>query len=122
MVCFVLNNIFYNLIVAFQGETLVFEAKRVLMFTPLSDRDLNKATCGILTVTTFKLSFASAEVENSTGECYQQNLLLGPHEVCLSSIDSVYQISDRTKKKLAPGQSISGKIKEILIVCKVKDS
>lgn len=89
------------------------------MFAPLSDRDHKKSTCGNLTVTTFKLSFVSAETESGTDECFQQNSLLGPNEVCLSSIDSVYQITDRTKKKLSPGQSISGKIKDILIVCKV---
>lgn len=87
------------------------------MFSPLSDR--KKYIPGVLTVTTFKLSFACAsDPEMST--CYQQNLLLGTNDICLSSISLIYQLNDRTKKKLMPGQSVSGKIKDILIVCKVR--
>lgn len=96
---------------------MVCEAQKVLMFSPLTDR--KKSVFGILTLTTFKLSFASAEINCSSDECYQQNLLLAPFEVCLSSIDSIYQINDRSKKKLPPGHSVSGKVKEIFIVCKV---
>lgn len=106
-----------NTFVFFLGETMVCEAQKVLMFTPLTDR--KKSTFGILTLTTFKLSFASAEIESNSDECFQQNLLLAPYEVCLSSIDSIYQFSDRSKKKLPPGHNVSGKVKEILIVCKV---
>lgn len=97
---------------------MVCEAQKVLMFTPLTDR--KQSVFGILTLTTFKLSFASAEIDSTSEECYQQNLLLAPYEVCLSSIDSIYQIADRSKKRLPPGHNVSGKVKEIFLVCKVK--
>ncbi|CAG9772890.1 unnamed protein product [Ceutorhynchus assimilis] len=98
------------------GETIVCEAPQVLMYTPLTQT--NKPLKGVLTVTTFKLSFASAEDYESYSNCYQQNYLLGVNDVCLSLIDCIYQLGERNKKKLLPGQSISGKIKELLIVCK----
>ncbi|RZC43222.1 uncharacterized protein BDFB_001366 [Asbolus verrucosus] len=97
------------------GETVVYEAHKVLLFAPLSDR--KKATLGVLTVTTFKLSFASAD-DRDIENCCQQNFLLGPNDACLSSIDTIYQIGDKTKKKLTPGQNVSGKVKELLIICK----
>ncbi|XP_030752601.1 myotubularin-related protein 10-A [Sitophilus oryzae] len=96
------------------GETVVMEAQKVLMYTPLTEGI--KKTRGVLTVTTFKLSFASAE-ETDPANCYQQNFLLGVNDVCLSLIDSIYQNGDK-KKKLVPGHNISGKVKELLIVCK----
>ncbi|XP_050515463.1 myotubularin-related protein 10-B [Diabrotica virgifera virgifera] len=98
-----------------EGETIVHEEPKVLLYVPLSDRK----TCinGILAVTTFKLSFMSAE-EQESSNCYQQNVLLGVNDICLSSIDVIYQLGDRTKKKLLPGQNVTGKVKEILIVCK----
>lgn len=99
------------------GETLVYEANKVVMYRPLSDR--KKETPGILTITTFRLSFVSAE-DNTSENCYQQNLLLGLNDVCLSCIDTIYNTSDKTKKKLPPGNNISGKIKDLLIVCKVR--
>lgn len=100
------------------GEHLITEAPRVMMFSSLSDR--KKGTLGILTVTTFKLSFVSGnEKENEIIEEFcQNNLLLGPHEVCLTSIDTIYQLGERTKKRLVPGQNVSGKVKEILVICK----
>lgn len=88
----------------------------MILYTPLSDK--KKFTVGVLSVTTFKLSFASPQ-ETVSSNCYQQNLLLGLNDVCLSSIDTIYQIGDRTKKRLAPGQNINGKVKDLLIVCKV---
>ncbi|KAJ8985336.1 hypothetical protein NQ317_008367 [Molorchus minor] len=97
------------------GETIVCEAQKVLLYPPLSDR--KKYIAGVLTVTTFKLSFATAE-EAEPSNCYQQNLLLGVNDICLSSIDVIYQVGDRTKKKLSPGQNVTGKIKDIVIVCK----
>ncbi|KAL1506237.1 hypothetical protein ABEB36_005634 [Hypothenemus hampei] len=96
------------------GETLVCEPQQVLMCNPL--KEIQKIR-GILTVTTFKLSFASAE-DKDTANCYQQNYLLGINDICLSSIDCIYQLGERSKKKLVPGQSVSGKVKELLIVCK----
>lgn len=99
------------------GETIVCEAQRVLMYSPLTDR--TRSITGVLTVTTFKLSFASA-AEPDPSNCYQQNHLLGINDICLSSIDFIYQINDRSKKKLSPGQNVNGKVKDILIVCKVR--
>ncbi|CAH1987093.1 unnamed protein product [Acanthoscelides obtectus] len=98
-----------------EGETIVCEAHKVIMYPPLSDR--KRYLTGVLTVTTFKLSFATAE-EPEASNCYQQNLLLGVHDVCLSSIDIIYQSGDRTKKRLHPGHPVSGKIKDIIIICK----
>ncbi|XP_060525848.1 myotubularin-related protein 10-B [Cylas formicarius] len=97
------------------GETMVCEAQKVFMYTPMTEH-IHKV-CGVLTVTTFKLSFASAE-DTEQPNCCQQNCLLGVNDLCLSSIDVIYQIGDRTKKRLVPGQSVSGKVKELLIVCK----
>lgn len=102
----------------FLGETLVIEGQNVMMFAPLSDH--KKGTLGVLSVTTFKLSFIGGnEKEQEDDECYQRNLLLGPFEVCLSALDTVYQVGERSKKKLLPGQNISSKVKELLIICKV---
>lgn len=75
---------------------------------------------GVLSVTNFKFSFISGAKTADTYR-YQQNFLLGENEVCLSNIDIVYQIGDRnSKRKLNPGQSVSGKIKGLQIVCKVR--
>lgn len=97
------------------GETVVTHAQKVLLYTPLNEE--NKIL-GVLTITTFKLSFASAD-ESDPANCYQQNFLLGVNDVCLSLIDCIYLNGDK-KKKLVPGQNISGKVKELLIVCKVR--
>ncbi|ERL87170.1 myotubularin-related protein 10-A [Dendroctonus ponderosae] len=98
------------------GETIACEASQVVMFNPVNES--SQVFKGVLTVTTFKLSFASAEESESKANCYQQNLLLGINDVCLSSIDCIY-LGDKSKKKLlVPGQNVSGKVKELLIVCK----
>lgn len=89
------------------------------MYSPLTDR--KRSVVGVLTVTTFKLSFATV-MDSDFANCYQQNILLGVNDICLSSIDFIYQVNDRSKKKLVPGQNVSGKIKDILIVCKVSYS
>lgn len=87
------------------------------MYRPLTDR--KKETIGILTITTFRLSFVSAD-DNILENCYQQNALLGINDICLSCIDTIYNTSERTKKKLQPGQNVGGKIKDLLIICKVR--
>lgn len=87
------------------------------MYLPLSDR--KKYITGVLTVTTFKLSFASA-TDPVPSDWYQENLLLGINDMCLSSIELIYQINDRSKKKLTPGHNVNSKIKDILICCKVR--
>ncbi|XP_056637371.1 myotubularin-related protein 10-B [Diorhabda sublineata] len=97
------------------GETIVQEESKVILYQPLSDKQ--KYGMGNLAVTNFRLSFMTAD-ELEPSNCYQQNLLLGINEICLSSIDVVYQIGDRSKKKLLPGQNVTGKIKDILIICK----
>lgn len=110
------------------------EAAQVYMYTPFNEVMVK----GVLTVTTFKMSFVSVEdSKRSFANCYQQNYLLGVspvctvvlncdfltvnqvNDVCLSNIESIYQLGERTRKKLVPGQSISSKVKELLIVCKV---
>ncbi|XP_045468670.1 myotubularin-related protein 10-A [Harmonia axyridis] len=98
------------------GETVVCEVENILMYRPLSDK--KKSTSGVLTITTFKLSFACAEEESDWRGYIQHNNLLGLNDICLSSIDTIYQVGDKTKKKLLPGQNVSGKVKELLIVCK----
>lgn len=100
-----------------EGETVVHEAQKVLLLAPLSDVDIRSALIGVLTVTTFKLSFANTNSDQEPNG-HQNNLLLKPNEICLSAIESVYQMGDKSKKKLAPGQNVTGKIKELLIVCK----
>lgn len=97
---------------------MVHEAQKVLLLAPLSDVDIRSALIGVLTVTTFKLSFANTNSDQEPNG-HQNNLLLKPNEICLSAIESVYQMGDKSKKKLAPGQNVTGKIKELLIVCKV---
>lgn len=100
----------------FAGEQFLCDAENVMLFRPLSDR--KKSVFGVLTITTFKLSFAtpSDATNEVNSDFYQQNHLLGPNEICLSSIDALYQMGDRSKKKLT--SIVSGKIKELLVVCK----
>ncbi|KAK9887578.1 hypothetical protein WA026_023384 [Henosepilachna vigintioctopunctata] len=99
-----------------RGETIVCEVENVRMYRPLSDK--KKFTTGVLTITTFKLSFACAEEETDWKGLIQHNNLLGVNDICLSSIDTIYQIGEKTRKKLVPGQNVSGKVKELLIICK----
>lgn len=96
---------------------MVNETPNVILYSALTDKA--KSVRGILTVTTFKLSFATANADEGNGEASQHNILLGQNEVCLSSIDTIYQVGDRSKKKLIPGSSVSTKVKELYIVCKV---
>lgn len=112
------NQMYLNICdIFYLGEQFVCDARGVIHFTPLSDRKIS--TSGILTITTFKLSFVTNTDDHSFDDCYQQNLLLGSNEICLSAIDTIYQIGERSKKKLH-GQIVSGKVKELLIMCKVR--
>ncbi|GLV43995.1 uncharacterized protein CBL_12709 [Carabus blaptoides fortunei] len=99
------------------GEVLIAEAQNVVMFNPMADQKPGGHLYGVLSVTNFKLSFIRADSKQSDVSNYQQNLLLGENEVCLSAIDVVYQIGDR-KRRLSPGQSVSGKVKGLQIACK----
>lgn len=87
------------------------------MFSPMTEQ--TQGLFGVLSVTNFKFSFIGVDEKNYENR-YQQNLLLLENEVCLSNVDVVYQINDRgSKRKLNPGQNISGKVKGLQIVCKV---
>lgn len=49
----------------------------------------------------------------------QENLLLGDYDVCLSNVDEVHQMTGDKRRKMLPGNNISGKVKGLYIVCKV---
>lgn len=98
------------------GEVLIAEAQNV-MFNPMTDQKPGGHLYGVLSVTNFKFSFIRADSIHSDISNYQQNLLLGENEICLSAIDAVYQIGDR-KRRLNPGQSVSSKVKGLQVVCK----
>lgn len=101
------------------GEALIREAHNVVMFTPMTEQ--NQALFGVLSVTNFKFSFIRVGSKSNEASRYQQNFLLGETEVCLSSVDALYQIGDRgNKRKLNPGQNVSGKVKGLQVVCKVR--
>nr|XP_022909063.1 myotubularin-related protein 10 [Onthophagus taurus] len=97
-----------------EKEVIIREAPKVFIYQSISDT--TKIKRGVLTVTNFKLSFIPDKDEEQL--YYQQNYLLGPYEVCLSCIDCVYQLGDKSKKKLNLGQNVSGRVKELLIICK----
>lgn len=102
----------------FLGEVLIAEAQNVIMFNQMTDQKPGGHLYGVLSVTNFKFSFIRADSKHSDISNYQQNLLLGENEICLSAIDAVYQIVDR-KRRLNPGQSVSSKVKGLQVVCKV---
>lgn len=52
-------------------------------------------------------------------ESGQQNLLLGEYEVCLSNVDVVYQLVGDKKRRLTPGNNVTGKVRGLHILCKV---
>ncbi|XP_046400707.1 myotubularin-related protein 10-B [Ischnura elegans] len=100
------------------GELFVAKAQNVLMLTPFSNN--KQGISGTLTITNFKLSFITTDV-SSKYECgYQQNLLLGEHEISLSNVDIVYQIIGigGKKRRLSPRINLSGKVKGLQVVCK----
>lgn len=95
---------------------MITETENVILYTSISEPRNQKK--GVLSITNFKLSFIpSNEEEEYPG--VQQNLMLKPYEVCLSSIDTLYHINEKARKKIHLGQSISHKIKELQIFCKV---
>ncbi|GJQ74667.1 hypothetical protein Trydic_g21519 [Trypoxylus dichotomus] len=97
------------------GELSITDTENVILFTSLSEpRSYRK---GVLTVTNFKLSFIPCD-EDEEYSGVQQSFFLKPYETCLSSVDTVYHISEKTRKKLSLGQSVSHKIKELQVVCK----
>lgn len=48
----------------------------------------------------------------------QENLFLGRNDVTLSNIDHVYQVVDKKKKLLTPGNKISSRTDYLVVVCK----
>ncbi|KAG8224111.1 hypothetical protein J437_LFUL001805 [Ladona fulva] len=99
-----------------KSEAVVAEAQNVLMLTPFSNH--KQGISGSLSVTNFKLSFITTDVNKKYDYGYQQNILLGEHEVSLSNIDVVYQILRAKKRRLSPGIQLSGKVKGLQIICK----
>lgn len=97
------------------GEAVVAEAQNVLMYAPLSEK---QGKSGILTVTNFKLSFVTTEERHREERGLQENLLLGDYDVCLSNVDEVHQMTGEKRRKILPGNNISGKVKGLYIVCK----
>lgn len=98
------------------GELLIAETENVALYTSLSEPRNQKK--GVLTVTNFKLSFIPTNDDDEYPEV-QQSFFLKPYEICLSSIDTVYHVNEKSRKKLNLGHSISHKIKELQILCKV---
>ena len=94
---------------------LIWEAPDVRLYHCVSDR--KNYAMGNVNVKTFKLSFLSSTDNDEF--FYRKNLLWDPNEVCLSSIDVVYQVVEKSKKRLNIDQSISSKAKELQVVCKV---
>lgn len=50
---------------------------------------------------------------------YQENLLLGQDDVCLSNIDVIYLLIGDKKKRLMTGHNFNDKVKGLHILCKV---
>lgn len=55
-------------------------------------------------------------------ETYQENLLLGQYDVCLSNIDIIYLLTGDKKKRLMIGHRFNDKVKGLHILCKVKET
>lgn len=53
---------------------------------------------------------------------YQENLLLGHYDVCLSNIDIIYLLTGDKKKRLMTGHRFNDKVKGLHIICKVKET
>ncbi|GAB6023083.1 hypothetical protein CHUAL_007174 [Chamberlinius hualienensis] len=100
------------------GEVIIAEARKVLKFTAQSEQ--RQGIIGSLFVTNFKLSFVTASTSYRLVDQSQENALLGPNDICLINIDSVYQGSKSSykMKKLEPGSSISGRIKILHVHCR----
>lgn len=51
---------------------------------------------------------------------YQENLLLGQYDVCLSNIDVIFLLTRDKKKRLMTSHRFNDKVKGLHILCKVK--
>ncbi|PSN49432.1 Myotubularin-related protein 10-B [Blattella germanica] len=98
------------------GEVVIAEAQNVLLFAPVSEQKQGKS--GNLSVTNFKLSFVTTEERTKQQSVQQQNLLLGEYDICLSNVDVIYQLTGEKKRRLIPGNNVSGKVKGLHILCK----
>ncbi|XP_050421975.1 myotubularin-related protein 10-B isoform X2 [Adelges cooleyi] len=98
------------------GEMIIAEAQNVLLFTPVNEQKTGQS--GILFVTNFRLSFITSLEKQLEDVAYQENLLLGQYDVCLSNIDVVYLLMGDKKKRLMPGHRFNDKVKGLHILCK----
>ncbi|KAK7574342.1 hypothetical protein V9T40_011533 [Parthenolecanium corni] len=98
------------------GEMLIAEAQSVLLFTPTTSQKTGKS--GVLTVTNFRLSFVTSEEKPAEELCYQENLLLGEYDICLSNVDTLYLLSGDKKRRLLPGQRVPERVKVLFVLCK----
>lgn len=105
-----------------EGEQLIHQSQNVVLYEQLCNPKVSHGLTGLLTITTFKLSFTPSNgVDDNVIEYCQNSSLLGPYEVCLSAIDTIYHVTgsnSSARKKLSPCQNVSGKVKELQIVCK----
>ncbi|KAL5005209.1 hypothetical protein ScPMuIL_018665 [Solemya velum] len=98
------------------GECLLQKAESALKFTPFTDR--KKGISGSLFVTNFKISFMTSDRSSYIEQNkHHRNLLLEEHDIPLTGIDSVYQISSGRKKRVTPGSVVSDS-KLLQICCK----
>ncbi|KAL0270776.1 UNVERIFIED_CONTAM: hypothetical protein PYX00_008071 [Menopon gallinae] len=101
-----------------KGEIIITGGPRVLLFPNVSER--TKGLTGSIFVTNFRLIFDTYE-DNRTPEeecLHQRNFLFGEYSVCLTNIDSIYQISGDKKRRLLPDSPLAAKIKGLQLVCK----
>lgn len=61
-------------------------------------------------------------VRNFQELCYQENLLLGEYDICLSNVDTLYLLSGDKKRRLLPGQRVPERVKVLFVLCKVSST
>ncbi|XP_076237687.1 myotubularin-related protein 10-B [Calliopsis andreniformis] len=110
------NSLSENNIKFINGEIFISKAQNVLMFSPVSD--LKQGTSGILSVTSFKLTFITTDDTNGEDVVRQQNHLYGYMDTCLTNIEDIYITVGDKKRRLVPGNTIPSKVKGIFIICK----
>ncbi|XP_076356117.1 myotubularin-related protein 10-like [Tachypleus tridentatus] len=96
------------------GEVVVKCTNSVMKFDNMSDN--RTGISGSLCCTNFKLSFIT--LEDYPSNLRLRNLLLQENDICLMNIDSIYQVINGRKKKLASSVNISGDLKVVEIHCK----
>lgn len=58
-------------------------------------------------------------IPKDSASVHQENQFLGKHDIALSNIECMYQITDRKRRLISPSQKISSKLEALHIVCKV---